>query len=347
MENMGLNGLLIVLMAGFLFPFKKREEYSVLLTRNDSLILKGYFSLVIICHHLAQRIEPGSIFQLAFNDAGYIAVAIYFFITGYGVMKSYLTKSGYADHFLKNHMKSVIVPALAAVCFHWLAYAIQKDGYSISEFFGRFFINSRSTSFLWYVFMIGFFYPSIARTMKNAGGDGKKLIYGALKFVVISTAICLILVPFAFWIYDTTHLILVGMVAAFYEKDWMNYCSKHTWIRFFGSLMLSFGCLGIAFMVLSPAFGYVWGMNFYRSIDSVLFIIMILLVFSKIEPCNGFMIKMGTISYEIYLIHGIFLMLLRGPLIHISNDFIWVVMTIGLTIPAAFLFHKLIVKFRQ
>ncbi|MBP3870618.1 MAG: hypothetical protein J6E46_06555, partial [Faecalicoccus sp.] len=256
MNNIGLNGLLLAMILAFHLPFKKREEYNVLLTRNDSLILKGYFSLVIICHHLAQRIEAGSLFQLAFNDAGYIAVAVYFFITGYGIMKSYQSKPEYADHFLKNHMKSVIVPALIAICFHWLSYAIQKDGYTISDFFGQFFMNTRSTSFLWYVFMIGFFYPSISRTMKNAKGDGKKLIYGALKYVVISTLVCLVLIPFAFWIYDTTHLIVFGMVAAYYEKDWMEYIAKHTYLKMMGSLILSFVCLGIAFMVLSPAFGY-------------------------------------------------------------------------------------------
>lgn len=346
MTNIALNGLLLVLILLFHFPCRKRETYTELLTRDDSLILKGYFSLVIICHHLAQRIEPGSLFQAAFNDAGYCAVAVFFFITGYGVMKSYLNKPDYSQNFLKNHMRSVILPALIAIGFHWLAYALQKDGYTVKDFFGEFFMNTRSTSFLWYVLMIGFFYPSINRTMKKANGDGKKLIYGALKYVLVTVAIGLIFIPFAFWVYDTTHLIALGMAAAFYEEDWIKHLSEHTWIKFFASILLGFACAGFALVVLNAKLNYLVGMNFYRSIDSVLIVLIFLLFLSRIRLISPLMKELGACSYEIYLLHGIFLMMFRSRVFYIADDFVWAVVTILTSVAAAYLFHKLIVKLR-
>lgn len=347
MTNIALNGLLLLLILLFHFPFRKREEYTDLLTRDDSFILKGYFSLVIICHHLAQRIEPGSLFQAAFNDAGYCAVAVFFFITGYGVMKSYLNKPGYAAHFLKNHVRSVIIPAVIAVGFHWGAYALQRDGYSFFDFFGLFFMNTRSTSFLWYVFMIGAFYPSIARSMKNADGDPKRVMRGAWTFVVVTVGLGLVLAPFAFWIYDTNHLLAIGMMAAYYEKDWMEFLSKHTFGKMLGSIILGIVSVFIALFVINSHFVYWVGMNFYRSIDSFLVIAILLLLFCKIRLTSPLMKELGIISYEIYLLHGIFLMMYRGKVFNISNDFVWAVATILSSVAAAYLFHKLIVRFRQ
>ena len=53
---------------------------------------RGLFAIVVILHHLAQRTETGILFRI-FTSMGSLAVAFFFFLSGYGLQKSYIIKS--------------------------------------------------------------------------------------------------------------------------------------------------------------------------------------------------------------------------------------------------------------
>ncbi len=72
-----------------------------MLTKNQSICLKGIFALmVLLCHihaniTLFTKIKIGSLFSCF----GYLATGGFFFLSGYGLMYKYLNKN-YEKHYI-------------------------------------------------------------------------------------------------------------------------------------------------------------------------------------------------------------------------------------------------------
>ena len=64
------------------------QEY---LSKDNSRIIKGFCSILIVIHHIAQRTTGGIIFPV-FGYIGFLAVGVFFFYSGYGVMVQYELK---------------------------------------------------------------------------------------------------------------------------------------------------------------------------------------------------------------------------------------------------------------
>lgn len=67
-----------------------KTENTGFLTRECTTCLKGLFSCFVLWHHISQKsmcfyaTNLGTVFQMM----GYLSVAVFFFISGYGLMKS-------------------------------------------------------------------------------------------------------------------------------------------------------------------------------------------------------------------------------------------------------------------
>ncbi len=73
--------------------------------------LQGICSVCIICHHMSQTGAFQKAGELSlFRDMGVCFVGIFFFCSGYGLIKSMQTKPAYMDTFLKKRLPAVLVP---------------------------------------------------------------------------------------------------------------------------------------------------------------------------------------------------------------------------------------------
>lgn len=85
------------------------RDLSIQSTNN----LKGFSILIIVLHHLSQRTAFGlskSAYWLSrFNVVGRLAVAIFFFVSGYGLTRQFQQKGqDYLHHFLRKRIVPII-----------------------------------------------------------------------------------------------------------------------------------------------------------------------------------------------------------------------------------------------
>ena len=123
----------IVLILAFLAPFynvKLVDYNSDYLSVQQTKNLKGIFTFIVLFHHLAIFAGVGDVYTI-FINSGYIAVAGFLFISGYGLMYQYMHKGrNYVKSFPKRRILTILIPAVAMA----IAYFVLKQyryGYTL------------------------------------------------------------------------------------------------------------------------------------------------------------------------------------------------------------------------
>ena len=65
------------------------------LTKENTLALKGIFAIIVLVHHIYQYslLVDGHVGWML-QASGWLSVSIFFFLSGYGLTKSYLANRG-------------------------------------------------------------------------------------------------------------------------------------------------------------------------------------------------------------------------------------------------------------
>ena len=84
------------------------------MTHEATKNLKGLAAIGVICHHLSQPPANGgpmdALGQMQlFREIGFLFVAIFFFVSGYGLFKSLQTKPGYLNGFFRRRVLPIVV----------------------------------------------------------------------------------------------------------------------------------------------------------------------------------------------------------------------------------------------
>ena len=116
--------------------------------------IKALLSIVVILHHLSFRYKE-NIFLNQFSMMGTICVALFFFLSGYGLMVSFVkNKKIYLRDFLKNRF-SKLLPAFFIATVLYTSYSIAFYGwqYVLARFVNGF--PPLPTS--WFVYAISWY----------------------------------------------------------------------------------------------------------------------------------------------------------------------------------------------
>ena len=104
---------LILFIWGGSNKFGRKLEFNDDFTSLDAMkSLRGFAAMGVILHHISQE----EVFQKSgvlspFVNAGAYFVAIFFFCSGYGLIKSLNTKENYLKGFIRNRIvKTIVVP---------------------------------------------------------------------------------------------------------------------------------------------------------------------------------------------------------------------------------------------
>ena len=116
--------LLPVLLAGLLLykcsivkpAGALREDH---LSSRSCLSARGFFAVTVIMHHIAQYTSAGLLFH-RFEYLGNMPVSVFFFISGYGLMKRLASDASYGRSILRRRLPKVAVPFLLAAAAYKL-----------------------------------------------------------------------------------------------------------------------------------------------------------------------------------------------------------------------------------
>lgn len=326
--------LFVILAIVMLIKVKPKwvgEFHEDFLSLQVSKGILGISAILIILHHISQKFgtstSAGALHVL--EDFGVCFVGLFFFFSGYGLMKSVRKKDNYLKGFLKKRYASILIPFYVCIII-FVLYNIWKGAkYNSHDFLnflsGWILLNTH----MWYIVEIAVLYLAfyiVNRLVKNKG-----VMIGIMAVLVILMMIGSLLLghgKYWFqgeWWYNTSFLFVIGMMIANWEEPIVAFVK-----RWYYLVLIVFVGLYIVFykatMYMLKAHSY-WSevpgvtkgyqdkfMTLSCQLPMVIaFVLLILLITMKIQFKNKILDFLGMISLEIYLLHGLFLDLFSTP----------------------------------
>lgn len=293
---------------------------------ENTKLLKGLLAISVILHHFSRSIEKDMLNPLnLFTDVGVIMVGGFLFISGYGLIDSYQkNKAFYLHSFLQRRLKKIIVPFfISIIIFQILQYSLtsQINILTICNDLSK----GETTHLLpnsWYIFMIIYIYISYYLIMKRKMQLSKKIVLILLSTLLYTYTIYSLNWE-AYW-YLSTPLFLLGIIYKRIEKSINQFFNEKIWIVYTIIILVAF-----LSYPLSPIF---------RSISLSIFLIVPFLQFTFSSRALSFI---GKISYEMYLLHGVVFYAFRNEELYITNNYIYLIISISVLIIIASIQHSI------
>ncbi len=260
-------------------------------SKEKTSSLKGLLAIFIVLGHLYYFSD--SLIFVPFHKFAATAVAIFFFISGFGLVKSWKNRGFlYLKVFFKNRVLRILLPAIILFLNHLLLCG--NGGMTFSEMLRRLVVQGLAyPPEYWFIFVIIFDYF---------------LFWFAFKFLPVSIRLpfiflcSLVFIILAVWAgYDRCWWICsfsfpCGAVYATFEDDLNSFCGKSFKVFIASLAILFFLAIGI----------YLTGNQFIWTLFYMVVPFGIALVVAAVKP-NKFVLQilgfLGIISYEIYLSH--------------------------------------------
>lgn len=256
---------------------------------------KGIAAILIVIHHLSQKIEVFGPFVII-RYIGFILVAIFFFISGYGLTYGVQNKPDYLNSFLRKRILPILIP-------YWIVNSINIIFYLLK---GVVFTPLQYVlSYLGFDFITGVWFVTVILLMYIFFWIAFRSKRSYLIFSLCIIGYCIICVSF------NLHSSYTASIAAFVLGSVWHKIEKPivTWIRrnYYVKLLTCVAVFGIVF--LGRLMLATKGLNneilqfVLRNLISILFVICVLVVTQKVRFKGKILVWLGNISYELYMVH--------------------------------------------
>lgn len=256
---------------------------------------KGIVAILIVLHHLSQKIEVFGPFVLM-RYIGFILVAVFFFISGYGLTYGVQNKPGYLNGFFRKRVLPVLIP-------YWIVNSVNIVFYLLK---GTVFTPLQYTlSYLGFDFITGAWFVTTILLMYIFFWIAFRGKRSYLMLSLCITGYCIV----CFCL--DLHSSYTASIAAFVLGSVWHRIEKPivTWIRknYYVKLLICVAVFGMIFLgrlVLSMR-----GLNneilqfVLRNLISILFVICLVAVTQKVRFKGKILAWLGNISYELYMVH--------------------------------------------
>lgn len=266
------------------------------LDRTTTNCCKGIAAIIIMLHHISFRLSNLPVYV---KPIWYIAFPIvgFFFMSGYGLTCGLLQKKNYLQGFLSKRLLNIIAPYVI-VAIVWIGLEIiggQTPTRAIAEAFTIRYIQP-----LWFIWVIIAVYIVFYAVFNHT-----EINVGAYWFAVITIAYILIsaFVNPRDEMYASIIGMPLGILWAMYERKIDSYF-EIGFLRKEIVAIVAFVILFIGRLTLSVVgFDNQLFQSVLRNIITIAFIVPLIELLKKVKIQKRFLIWLGTISYEIYIIH--------------------------------------------
>lgn len=305
-----MTSLFVIIALFFIIYFSKSsksDKNSSFLGRESNQCFRGLLALLIVFHHVCKYYEFP--FSSEGGAYGITVVGLFFFFSGYGLMKQYAIKGNvYCNGFLIKRTKKLlpsflIISVLSIIAENLTGLKILETGWGGNV---GFIIVPNS----WYVYVLFFYYIAFVLSCRILN-ESHKIVYmllGATIVLIVFTT----LIGLGDWWWKSSFAFNVGTSLPLIEKKYENRIDV---IKEKKIVFIIFGLLAIC------AIPNIFELS-YQKVRSLLMIMLTTLlpiylyvIFRKIDFVkNKALHFLGAMSYEIYLVHGIILILVSNLL---------------------------------
>ena len=290
----------------------KVENNDTPLSSENTQRLRGLLAIVIILHHMSERINGGYFFPFL-QHMGYLICAFFFFLSGYGIFLSYKRKgTKYLQDFWKQHILYLILVFFIVSFIYTIYYIV------IGKFHPTITIASNS----WYIIVQLLLYLVFWISFSLFSDKYSFIIVFILQ--IFLTILLIIFKRPCIW-YISNFGFFIGILIANYKNQVFRFIHTHYISSFLLFIFLFTLFSGIPFIC-----GYY---VICRMCSSVIFCFLIICTLCKIRIIGYICKWLGSISLEIYLLHGLVYNILNRFYI---NDILWTLLTIVITIPISY-----------
>lgn len=280
--------------------------------------VRGFMAMFVILHHLSQQTECGYLMQM-FRLFGNLPVSVFFFLSGYGLMKKHLQSEKFCREILRRKLPLLLLPLLIALL---ICYILKQVTFSMQispMFMMQQLINGDPILVIyWYMLLIPVLYLAFSLSSRFFPKQRSAPVFCMLLF----TLIVILLgnhISLGQWWYNTCHLFTVGLIWAAFEDEISAFVKKYYWLCliFSGALFL------FVWQYFDLLFA-LWPTQEMRLIISLVrnlaFTLSFIFVTMKLRFSNPILDTLGKVSLELYLLHPVFLLLFRNEVICIADD---------------------------
>ena len=214
-----MTSLFVIIALLFLIYFSKSsksDKNSSFLGRESNQCFRGLLALLIVFHHVCKYYE----FPLSSEGGAYgiTVVGLFFFFSGYGLMKQYATKGNvYCNGFLIKRTKKLlpsflIISVLSILAENLTGLKILETGYGNVGFI----IVPNS----WYVYVLFFYYIAFVLSCRILN-ESHKIVYmllGATIVLIVFTT----LIGLGDWWWKSSFAFNAGTSLPLIEKKYEN-----------------------------------------------------------------------------------------------------------------------------
>lgn len=326
------------------FSCKLKEQVDEKFDSNTMNNIKGILSILIVLFHLSQMVRGGIINTLV-GDTGYLSVAVFFFISGYGLYTRNLETEGeYCKGLLVKRLPKTLLPWLFAT-FIYFVYWLCEGGFSrIIQICD----NSQNGYLLitnsWFVVTIIIFYFIFWVAFSVSKNNNRKGLAFASLGVTCYIVVAYLIGLGGWWFYSSFGFVL-GMLWKANEGRIYSFI-KNKFLLFWAIFLCGFFVGYCLRLINSKTIQSPMIYNIALLLASAAFTGMIFTVLKRIDISNRIWTFLGSISFEIYLIHELVYSILRSNSlgIYISNDLLYVTLVLVISVIAAFGFNLFIKK---
>ena len=329
--------LLLISLFVYLIP-RTDVDY---LSNKSTKSLKGLLALLIIFHHISQKITTGENFS-NFEYMGRYIVALFFFLSGYGLYFQYSNNATYMENFLKKRLVRIFIPFFIFIVIYVIYRATLGEVVNVDFFLSFWKDHSNIIYNGWFVNSIivlyVIFYVSFVR--KDSKISGYKLVFLTLVYIFWKAY-----QEHGDWEYVSIMAFLLGVfwmknrvsIDKFLEKNYFIFLVS------FSILMYVFRHYEVIMKNIGITNKYVY-YGIVGNLCTMVFVVYFLLLTNKLNFSNKYLDFLGDISFEIYMIHGLVMHYLGKFFVSSDvNDVLYTIVVLFVSIVSAYYIKKLII----
>ncbi len=325
-------------------------ERNSTLTVSSVIHAKGLFSIFVLIHHINQELSvfDGTVLDLILNQLGYLSVAAFLFFSGYGLFTQHLKRDTYVKGMWKTRILSTYSIYLVVALLYFCTIAITKTTLSSTTIIRTFFFGGTVIRNGWYmqcqILMYLIFFITFRFIQKQ-----KPQIFTLIALTSGYWCLCIVMKLEPMW-YQAVPCFLLGIFWKMYESKIIELQEviKH-----------KLGKIGLMLTLFASGCGFLFFFATSKILTTPSFLPIILKIFSaltfvatvaiflmkeksiNIPPINKIFESLGKYSMEIYVFHGLPLMLFRNRVLFIESDLTFTILVILSTAVLSLLLHPL------
>lgn len=311
------------------------------LSNKSTKSLKGLLALLIIFHHISQKITTGENFS-NFEYMGRYVVALFFFLSGYGLYFQYSNNATYMENFLKKRLVRIFIPFFVFIVIYVIYRATLGEVVNVDFFLSFWKDHSNIIYNGWFINSIivlyVIFYVSFVN--KDSKISEYKLVFLTLVYIFWKAY-----QDHGDWEYVSIMAFLLGV---FWMKNRVSIdklLEKNYFI-----FLVSFSILMYVFHYYEDIMKNIGITNKYvyygivGNLCTMVFVVYFLLLSNKLNFSNKYLDFLGDISFEIYMIHGLVMHYLGKFFVSSGvNDVLYTIVVLFVSIVFAYYIKKLII----